>query len=629
MGNIIVLDENTSNKIAAGEVVENSASVVKELLENSMDAKADSIQVEIKNGGKSYIKVTDNGTGIKSDDIKLAFERHATSKIKTPNDLESVMTFGFRGEALASIAAVSQVEVISKTSDDNHGIHIEVDAGEIKNSKQTGRPTGTTFIVKNLFYNTPARFKFLKKDRTEAGYISDIVNRIALGNPKISFKLVNNGKTVLHTPGNNDLLSTIFSIYGKQIARNVIDLYHDMESVKVYGYIGVKNAARANRRYQSVYINKRYIKSGVISAAIDESCKSFITKNKYAFAVLNIEVNPVLVDVNVHPAKREVKFSNEKQVFKCVYTAIRNALYNNSEAQKIKIEGKKSQDTEHEKYSQNTPGYKQQKYTIEDNSNKFIYTSGKNITTKPEANKDRDDIKRLKAPGISHDDVEKEYTKKRNIKKIRTDRADTGKTHSENKRTEFLHYSKILGQLFETYIILEYDNELILVDQHAAHERIMFEKLKEKYKNNETLSQMLLDSEVIEVTYQELEFLREQKEIFNKLGFTYENFGNNSIILRSVPYMAQNVQINKMFRNILDCMMNSVEKEYSEISDEQLFSIACRISVKANKKLDEIEINNVLKELAKMKNPFNCPHGRPTVIKISKYEIEKMFKRKL
>jgi len=700
MGRIVLLDELTSNKIAAGEVIENPASVVKELVENSLDAGAGAIQVEIKDGGKTFIKVMDNGSGIDEDDVEIAFERHATSKIRKPDDIENILTFGFRGEALASIAAVSNVEVITRTDKSEYGKSVRVRGNIVKDIISTGCKVGTTIVVRDLFYNTPARFKFLKKDTTEAGYVSDILSRIALGNPQVSFKLTIDGRTVFHTPGNNDLLSTVFSIYGKEISGNTINVLYESNLVKISGLIGNSNIARANRNQQSIFINRRYIRSRIITAAIDEACKTFLMKNKYAFLVLHLDLNPVLVDVNVHPAKMEVRFANENEIFKAVYGAIRNALYNENRMLDIKIEKEelpepgpslgqnvlkenavdktklqktpanhlaktagygdavKSDDVEKERRTTGFDKKKgseyrffQQKFDFDDKKIEStektnqaeinLYPPGRNLLSQspnlPKETSAREEapdgstyIKHIGPKPAGEDNALENLTGIKHAEEKPAGRDDNSEASNEKANQAWmLKNSKILGQLFETYILLESDDSLLLIDQHAAHERIMYEQLREKYHKRESVSQMLLDSEVIELTHQEIKFLETEKKTFADIGFTYENFGNNSIILRSVPFIMGNGQIRKIFVEVLDYLINSKETGSNVISDSSLFAIACKLAVKANKKLEEPEIKSMLLELSTMDNPFNCPHGRPTVIKISRNEIEKMFKRKL
>jgi len=636
MGKIIVLDENTSNKIAAGEVIERPASVVKELVENSIDAGAGSISVEIRKGGISYIRVTDNGSGIAEDDAVIAFDRHATSKIRSSDDLYSISTLGFRGEALASIAAVSNVQLTTRTAHSDHGVYVEISAGNVKEVKQTGCPIGTTLVVKDLFFNTPARYKFLKKDSTEAGYVSDIVSRIALGNPQISFRLISGGSTAIHTPGNNDLLSTIFSIYGKDTAKEVLEINYSDSKIKISGYAGKPEIARSNRSHQSIYLNRRYIKSKVITSAIDEAYKTLLMKNKYAFIVLNIEINPMLVDVNVHPAKMEVRFSNEQDIFRSVYHAVNNALMHNPLVKTVGLGGtddKPFQFTEKEKEIPRTE-YKPQSLDLERHflmeHQETIELPGDEKSTVFEcAIKDYPDTGRNVKP--QENAAEAFGSKVRETGGMQTEevQAGTGRqwTAADPGGGVPLSKARIVGQAFSTYIMLELGDELIVVDQHAAHERIVFEGLKKRYMNNEPLSQMLAAPLVLELTHQEIKFLEDEKDFFYKLGFIYENFGNNSIVLRSVPYDGRNSSIKEAFLEVLDFVMTSSKSDCNAIVDDALYTIACKAAVKANRKLGDIEIRSLLEELERIENPYTCPHGRPTVLKITKHELEKKFKR--
>lgn len=706
MGKIVILDENTSNQIAAGEVVERPASVVKELVENSIDAGSSNISIEISNGGVSLIKVVDNGKGIDEDDVEIAFERHSTSKIRKADDLESISTLGFRGEALASIASVSLVELTTRIKEKQYGKYIKIQGGVVKEVRQTGCPVGTTFIVRDLFYNTPARFKFLKKDTTEAGYISDMVNRIALGNEHISMKLVNNRSSVLHTPGNSDLLSTIFSLYGKETAKEVLEVKYKDEKVEISGYAGKPEIARSNRNYQSIYINGRYVKNKTISSAIDEAYKTYLMKNKFAFVVLHIRLNPIFVDVNVHPTKMEVRFSEEQAIFRAVYHAINNALLSKSLIRSVEISDKPKNFF---KFEQNTQpvkdfvqeGFKLKSSISEDNLRKevvkkeedYVGQKEKNINFKhihanislpksdnkevkisKEINENNVEVKK----NIINEDFKPNFNKKpemlveetnsefnisldktvKSNKEIYSENTPANALESkveiesdlsENCEKTFaglmtsqakeengdsgpgqnqLLNARIIGQVFSTYILLQNEDNLILIDQHAAHERIMFEELKRKYKENENLAQFLLSPVVVELTNQEVKLIDENREKLNNLGFAFENFGNNSIILRSVPVLlADNAGIKESFLDIVDFLLSDKRKENILIEEEALYRLACKAAVKANKKLDELEIKKVLDDLNKIDNPYTCPHGRPTIIKITKYEFEKMFKR--
>ncbi|HQD29462.1 DNA mismatch repair endonuclease MutL [Acetivibrio saccincola] len=721
MGQIVILDENTSNQIAAGEVVENPASVVKELVENSIDAGSTNITVEIQKGGITFIKVIDNGCGMEEDDVLIAFERHATSKIRSSNDLEGILTLGFRGEALASIASVSVVELTTRTKDKPYGSYVRVKGGTVEEVREAGCPVGTTFVVRDLFFNTPARFKFLKKDSTEAGYISDILNRIALGNPHISFKLVNNKKTVVHTPGNKDLLSTIFSIYGRETAKECIKITYKDEMFEIEGYAGKPSIARSNRNWQSIYINGRYIKNKTITAAIDEAYKTSLMKNKFPFVVLNIKINPVLVDVNVHPTKMEVRFTNEQDVFRAVYYAINNALLNESLVKNIEIESKDnifkyeinskkdeyiqerigniksgSQMSKPEKAESKITGCetaelkeaeinegepkaeekrKSVSETIELKSAKIKETESiaKLKITEPEITETKITKHEAAEPEIIKPEIAEPEAAKHEIAESKREKNEItepkavkhGITETETVKNEiagieaakpikakqkasgpllkeepqgveditleakediFTDY-RIIGQVFSTYIILQKGENLVLIDQHAAHERIVFEELKEKYYKEENLAQYLLEPVVIELTSQEAEFINDKSEMLNKLGFITENFGDNSIILRSVPANSEGGSIREAFLDVLDFLMSENKKDNVYIAEEVLYKMACKGAVKANEKLGDIEIRNIIKKLSQLKNPYTCPHGRPTIIKITKYELEKMFKR--
>lgn len=669
MGKIVILDENTSNQIAAGEVVERPASVVKELVENSIDAGSSNISIEINNGGVSIIKVIDNGNGMDEDDVEIAFERHSTSKIRRADDLESISTLGFRGEALASIASVSSIELTTRIKEKQYGKYIKIQGGVVKEVRQTGCPVGTTFIVRDLFYNTPARFKFLKKDSTEAGYISDMVNRIALGHQDISMKLINNRSNVIHTPGNNDLLSTIFSLYGKETAKEVLDVKYQDEKIEVYGYAGKPEIARSNRNYQSIYINGRYVKNKTISSAIDEAYKTYLMKNKFAFIVLHIKINPMLVDVNVHPTKMEVRFSDEQAIFRAVYHAINNALLSKSLIRTVEIsekpknffkfeesivpatnfvqEGVKIKSALSEDGLKRETPQKDSYYVAEKDKNLNLKEIDANISLTKADNKEvkfRQEINKKDNEvviEVPNKHIESEIVKENTEKVLKESEAEYEKQKAqidnahesinEGDRAQDgnqLLNAKIIGQAFSTYILLQNGDNLILIDQHAAHERIMFEALKQKYKRNENLAQYLLSSIVIELTNQEVKIIDENSEKLNRLGFAFENFGNNSIILRSVPVLlSDNASVKESFLDMLDFLLSDKRKENMLVEEEALYRLACKSAVKANKKLDDLEIKKIISDLSKIENPYTCPHGRPTLIKITKYEFEKMFKR--
>jgi len=586
MGKIITLDQDTVIKIAAGEVVENPASVVKEIVENSIDAEATRIKIDIKKGGVPFIKISDNGFGIEEDDIEKVFMRHSTSKIQNTNDIYSIYSLGFRGEALASIAAVSKIELVTRTKNMEYGLSVYVENGKISHIKKTGAPYGTTVIVKDLFYNTPARFKFLKKDATEAGYISDIIIHLALGNPSISFSLTSNNIAVLRTPGDGNLLNTIASIYGQELIDLIEKINCKDESIEISGYAGMPIISRSNRKHQSIFVNGRYVKSKLITSAIDEAYKTYLMKNKYAFIVLNIKINPFDIDVNVHPSKMEVKFKDEQEIYKAVYHAVNNAVISvnkvfeiNPKTKVITDENKKIPDEQThiktefaENLFDNYAGF-DNCYTIKDNfSPKIDYVSD----------------------------------------------------------TENLSDINIIGQLFSTYILIQKGDYLYLIDQHAAHERIKYEEIKEKFLNNVPVSQTLIAPIVINLTYDELNALNENKNFFNRLGYEFEEFGPNSVIIRGVPYGSyyENEVEKKTFLDLLDIISTSAAESIDAIAEKIMYRMACKAAIKANMEISRIETIEMLKKLSKLQNPYTCPHGRPTAIKISKGELEKMFKRR-
>ncbi len=686
MGSIIVLDENTSNKIAAGEVVEKPASVVKELVENSIDAGATSISVDIKNGGISYIKVTDNGSGMDEDDVEIAFERHATSKIKRAEDLDSIITMGFRGEALASIAAVSSVELQTRAAGNTYGMYVHISGGTFREVRQTGCPVGTTFIIRDLFYNTPARYKFLKKDSTEAGYISDTISRIALGNPEISFRLTSGKALLLHTPGNNDVKSAIYSIYGKEIIKELIEVGYQDEKYKITGYIGKPEAARANRNYQSLYINRRYVKSKMVSYAVEQAYNSILMKNKFPFFVLNIELNPLLVDANVSPAKTEVRFAEESFLSRAIYMAVSKALSSDTLFNPVTVPTK---DREIFKFKgiDPKPDYVQEelRYNFEQKVPEGTqFQESKSLSTEPASPANSIGIKMSEQPAdirpvsaalnvntrISEEqeirsftealkplartdlalnsrapaellhpgqavpedylplDVESPIVKEEIIPDIQTVSQTVSEEIPKKKSPELdLTAMKYIGQAFSTYIILQNGEELVLVDQHAAHERIIYEKLKIKYEDQENTTQLLLEPAVIQFQALELNEIRARQEMLNKIGFVFEDFGNNSIIIRGIPYLLEGCSPKDVFLELTDKIFSSLKPVVTPLADEIIHTIACKAAIKANKKLDDSEVTRLLEELALAGSRYTCPHGRPTVIRLTKYEIEKMFKR--
>ena len=784
MGNIVLLDELTINKIAAGEVIERPASAVKEMVENSIDAGATNIQIEVKNGGISYIRITDNGKGIMLDDMEIAFERHATSKIRHAEDLENVKSMGFRGEALASIAAVANVEMITRTAKSEVGNKIVVEAGKTIEREEVGCPVGTTITVRNLFFNTPVRYKFLKKDFTESGYIEDIITRLALINPNIAFKLVSSGKVIIQTSGNGNIRDVIYNIYGKDISENVLKVNYEYEDMIIKGVIGKPEIARSNRSNQLFFVNKRYIKDKTLSSAVEKAYKGMLTIGKYAFVILDIEMDPKKVDVNVHPAKLEVRFEEESKVFKSIYhavneTLLKNDLIKNSEhienddiIQIKESDNKNSEENvtlfrnemtkytvpsmptrniieeiirEKEKTEQNIKPVEEQKntenktsslesllelqrkmkedleknkaeletikiadnsidfknidstiineekeeYKIEEknvsedilkdeidnateNETKDIQEEKENIKieVEPDIKKEQeiqiDDNKAIKSleqienqkqqidemieklktaeqEGYISKDFNEMYLKtfgtlptqeEKKKEEIGVDGSEllTGENvsvFSEEDDKKYKVEYKFIGIAFSTYIILEMNNELYIMDQHAAHERIMYEKVKENFYSNENKdSQLMILPDIITLTHKEMGIAKDNIELFEKAGFMIEEFGDNTIKISGTPSICLDLDTKSLFLETLDEINTVARTAKQEIEDKFIATIACKAAVKANMALSKEEVDSLMEELLKLPNPFTCPHGRPTVIKMSKYDIERKFARK-
>ena len=699
MGKIVLLDELTINQIAAGEVIERPASVIKEMVENSIDAGATQITVEIKNGGISYIRITDNGKGIAKDDVEMAFERHATSKIRSAVDLQDVKSMGFRGEALASIAAISNVELISKTEDSEIGTKVNVEGGNILNIEDVGCSTGTIITVRNLFYNTPVRYKFLKKDFTETGYIEDVLKRIALVHPEIAIKLINTGKIAIQTNGSGELKNVVYSLYGKEIASEILPVEYQYEYINVKGVIGKPAIARSNRANQIFFVNKRFIKDKSLTAGAEQAFKGLIPLGKFGFLILNLEMNPSKVDVNVHPAKLEVRFEDEGVAFKAVYHAIKNTLLSSDlisdrernkeikEASKdafkiqpqanilsngglfnkgIHFENKienlqqemqkiEPQKQENEIIYDNKPIYQNENKELElkqnseivqknfaeenlNNSNeqKMEETIGvktdeiiqeSNDTNKPNATFE-EMYKKLfgKEPygGKRPADPPKEDQYRINENDL-NDNISVFEDMEEYKKTTY----KFIGIAFKTYIILEMNQELYIMDQHAAHERILYEKIKANfYTEGPKDSQLMLLPDIITLSTKEMNIAKDNFDLFEKAGFMLEEFGENTIKLYGVPEICIDLETKELFMETLD-EINTVARTAKQEKEEKFIAtVACKAAVKANMALTEEEVDSLMDELLKLPNPFSCPHGRPTVIKMSKYDIERKFARK-
>lgn len=646
MGNIVLLDEHTINKIAAGEVVDRPASIVKELVENSIDAKATAITIEIKNGGISYIKIVDNGVGFEADDVEMAFERHATSKIRKEEDLAKITSMGFRGEALASIAAISKVTLTTKNKNEEIGTKAIVNAGKIETIEPVASVQGTKIEIQDVFYNVPARFKFLKKDYTEAGYIEDVVIRIAVANPNISFKYINNGKTVIQTAGKGDLKSTIFDIFGKEIYQNIIPLETEYEGIKVEGVIGLPIVSRSTRMHQFTFVNSRFVKDKTINSAIDKACLEKFTINKFAFIILNIIINPSNIDVNVHPAKLEVKFENESQVFKAIYATIKSAL-EKKETEDSPFTTIKKEETKSEiekgydfiSFPKVTPTTKNfsmineiYKESFGDKSNDIIETTNKKFEFKLaepnqnilyDQNKNDEEIYNVES-------VDKQVQGSINYEAYVEQKSQISEIKYEEQEIlsqEDIIY-KYVGQVFDTYIIIQIKEKMYIIDQHAAHERLLYEEIKKEYYSKDKQSQLLLIPILVELTSKEKNIVEENVKMFEKSGFMLEDFGDNAIKISGVPNIGFDIDYKSMFKDIIDELLGASKTEMQEKEFRFIATLACKAAVKGNMKLDEQEQRALIADMVKLENPFTCPHGRPTAYEISKYEIERKFSRK-
>ena len=772
MGKIVLLDDLTINQIAAGEVIERPASVIKELVENSIDAGAKNITVDIKNGGISYIRVTDDGSGILPDDMEIAFERHATSKIRKAEDLDNVKSMGFRGEALASIGAIAKVELVSKTEDQSLGYSIYVEGGNIADKHECGAEKGTSITVKELFFNTPVRYKFLKKDFTESGYIEDTITRIALANPQIAIKLINTGKITIQTNGSGKIEDVIYSIFGKETYENILPVDYTFEDYHVTGVIGKPIISRSNRSNQLFFVNKRFIKDKTLTSAAEQGFKGLVTIGKHGFLILNIDMDAKKVDVNVHPTKLEVRFQEESKVFKAVYHAIKETLLkgdlvsdpvkdykdltpndmlkevknkdrveawglnksfansmNEKENEKPKYQEFRSaitgldsekraklideitnaksteeiikkadefnkiveknkqnenSDVTNEKEVENKVSekvYEYQKENIENeqkntnlveneivrnansntsnNFNNKINNNEEKIVDKTDENKANDaksstenienkleskEEKEAKDEQTFEDMYKKlfgrdiEIAKKEyDIKKAEEEKSYKTEPITDNEISMFegiendsniMPYN-FVGIAFKTYIILTMNNDLYILDQHAAHERIMYEKVKKNYYSEKDKdSQLMLLPDIINLNNKEMGIFRDNKEMFNRAGFIVEEFGDNTVKLTGVPEFCLNFNTKEIFLETLDEIDTVARTAKQEVENKFLATVACKAAVKAHMALNKEEVNSLMKQLLKLPNPFSCPHGRPTVIKMSKNDIEKKFSRR-
>lgn len=622
---IQVLSQDTINKIAAGEVIERPSSVVKELVENAIDAGATAITIEIKDGGISMIRITDNGFGIDGDEIPMAFLRHSTSKIKSVEDLLNVSSLGFRGEALSSIAAVSRIELITKTADSFTGYRYEIHGGEEIAKEEVGVPDGTTFIVRNLFYNTPVRRKFLKSPQTEAGYIAALVEHLSLSHPDISFRFINNGQNKLHTSGNMNLKDIIYNIYGRDITNNLIEIDAKTQDIIIKGYIGRPMICRGNRTYENYYINGRYIKSSIVTKAIEEGYKGYIMPHNYPFTALHFTINPEIMDVNVHPTKMELRFSKNEYVYNFVYDTIVNALRSGDLAPEVELpkvpEVSFAVKSETAKVPEAAEVPEVAKADIEVSKTDSVSEVIVSKTTEPripEVFEINRSMQMLKEDAVKYDDNRK------------AERAGNQLSMFDNPLLKASYNPpdyKIIGQLFDTYWLIEYCDKFYMMDQHAAHEKILYEKFMERIRNKTMGTQMIMPPVILELNMRQEEVYTDNAKLFAKAGYEIEAFGGNAYKVIGIPAeLPSSIDCKQMLIDMFDGMTSDHKGDY-DIVTEKIASMSCKAAVKGNNKLSVQEAKELINQLMQADNPYNCPHGRPTLIQMSKYEIEKKFKR--
>lgn len=631
MGIIKELDQGTINQIAAGEVVERPSSIVKELLENSIDAGATRISVEIEEGGTKSIRITDNGKGINKEDIRIAFLRHTTSKIKTAMDLLTVSSLGFRGEALSSIAAVCQVELLTRTADAMEGIRYRIEGGKEVGFEEIGIPVGTTFIVNNIFFNTPARRKFLRTAQTEAGYVSDIIEKIALSHPEIAISFKSNGKVKIHTSGNGNLKDVIYSIYGREITENILEINEENDFMKISGYIGKAVISKGNRTFENYFINGRYIKSNIISKAIEDGYKFILMQHKYPFTVIDFTIKPEYLDVNVHPSKMELRFRKSESIYPMISECINDALIEKPNIIDVTFE-KNVEKTEQIKYVPEPFENKRQDIVNSINNNlsndnssnvKYdFYNFGEgpkelNMTPSEFGNNTLQEDVNYNATANSINNI----TNNKMVQRELTEEYDNFLSEVAKPK------HKIIGQVFDTYWIVEYNDKMYIIDQHAAHEKVMFESLMNKLENKEISSQMINPPIILSLSMSESQLLEKYLENFKNIGFQIEPFGGQDYAVRAVPSDLYTLDSEDVLMGIVDNLSNETGKMVPDIINEKIASMSCKAAVKGNSKLSYEEADKLIEQLLQLDNPYNCPHGRPTIISMSKYELEKKFKR--
>ena len=641
MPQIALLSQETIDKIAAGEVIERPSSVVKELVENAIDAGSSAVTVEIKEGGISFIRISDNGCGIEKEQIPLAFLRHSTSKIKSVEDLFTVTSLGFRGEALSSIAAVSQVELITKTNGDFTGSRYLIEGSKEVSLEEIGAPDGTTFIIRNLFYNTPARKKFLKSAQTEGTYIHELMQRMILSHPDVAFKFIMNNQVKLQSSGNGNIKDIIYHLYGRDITKALLPIAHESELFKVSGFIGKPMISRGNRGYELYFVNGRFIRSQILSKAIEDAFKPFLMQHQYPFTVLYFEIDSSLLDVNVHPTKMELRFSNQQELYREVQSILSAVLVHRDIIPEVPVDTPKKNEMEAPKIEKVMPEPFEQKRLEE--IRKAVRKDSPYEVKYPDRQPERRETwhaqsqpehrppvkEQLHASGVTG--TEKELAKEAYV--LREEETYGAKPEGSYEQGSFLKEEemakqKIIGQLFDTYWLVEYNDRLFIVDQHAAHEKVMYEKLKKQFEKKEFTSQAISPPIVITLSMREAEILERFKEQFTKLGFEIEHFGGAEYSICGVPGNLYRLNTKDVLIEMLDELTDGIsERATADVILDKIASMSCKAAVKGSQRLSLPEMEQLMKDLMKLDNPYNCPHGRPTIIAMSKYEIEKKFKR--
>lgn len=602
---IRVLDQSTINQIAAGEVIERPMAVVKELVENALDAGATAITVEIKEGGISFIRVTDNGSGIGREEIRTAFLRHATSKIRTMEDLFAVSSLGFRGEALSSIAAVAQVELITKENDSLAGSRYEMQGGEEVAFEEVGCPTGTTFIVRNLFYNTPARKKFLKSATTEGNYIHELVQRYSLAHADIRFTYIADGRNKLQTSGDGQVRTNIYYIYGADVTKNIVPISAELDGMKLTGFIGKPVLSRGNRLMMNYFVNGRYIKSPVIANAVEEAYKEFLMSHRYPFVVLLLSIDSAVIDVNVHPTKMEVRFTNQREVYQLFYDTIYRALKENNLIPEVSLSEKRASAGVPEREKRHPEPFEKERHKQEKIARQVCE-------------------KELDIPSFEQKEAPFSVSGKASFVNESFQQMDLSKEEGVVPDTPQF---RMIGQVFGTYWLIEYEEELLMIDQHAAHEKVLYEKLMAQLQEKKGMTQELAAPIVVSLSGREIGVLQENRQIFEKIGFCFEEFGDKEYLITGVPADFLSLASKDLFLEMIDGMMEKNSISEPELVLSHCATMACKAAVKGKQLLSFAEAKELITQMLQMEQPYHCPHGRPTTITMSKHELEKKFKR--